>query len=153
MHQEFESPSELKDTIECFWYDSRDYGETPSSFEVLPDGYAEIIFHFGSGCNLSKNGGLQSLPSPFMMGLLHQPVHFFSKNRLEIIGVRCFPWTVFDLLGLPAISVPCGFTKNGLPIGLQIAGGPWREDLVLQLAYAYEQASRWHEQVRQLASS
>jgi aspartyl-tRNA(Asn)/glutamyl-tRNA(Gln) amidotransferase subunit A len=59
----------------------------------------------------------------------------------------------FNVWGLPAISVPCGFTKNGLPIGLQIAGGPWREDLVLQLAYAYEQASRWHEQVRQLASS
>jgi Asp-tRNA(Asn)/Glu-tRNA(Gln) amidotransferase A subunit family amidase len=46
----------------------------------------------------------------------------------------------FNVWGLPAISVPCGFTKNGLPIGLQIAGPHWREDLVLRLAYAYEQA-------------
>jgi aspartyl-tRNA(Asn)/glutamyl-tRNA(Gln) amidotransferase subunit A len=46
----------------------------------------------------------------------------------------------FNVWGLPAISVPCGFTKGGLPIGLQIAGAQWREDLVLRLAYAYEQA-------------
>jgi aspartyl-tRNA(Asn)/glutamyl-tRNA(Gln) amidotransferase subunit A len=46
----------------------------------------------------------------------------------------------FNVWGLPSISVPCGFTKSGLPIGLQIAGPHWREDLVLRLAHAYEQA-------------
>src|SRR6202167_5497496 len=46
----------------------------------------------------------------------------------------------FNVWGLPAISVPCGFTKSGLPIGLQIAGPHWREDLVLRLGHAYEQA-------------
>ncbi len=51
----------------------------------------------------------------------------------------------FNVWGLPAISVPCGFTKSGLPIGLQIAGPPWREDLVLRLAHAYEQATAWHK--------
>jgi len=50
----------------------------------------------------------------------------------------------FNVWGLPAISIPCGFTQAGLPIGLQIAGPPWREDLVLRLAYAYEQASTGH---------
>jgi Asp-tRNA(Asn)/Glu-tRNA(Gln) amidotransferase A subunit family amidase len=48
----------------------------------------------------------------------------------------------FNVWGLPAISVPCGFTQSGLPIGLQIAGPHWREDLVLRLAHAYEQARR-----------
>ena len=99
-HQEFTPPEELRDTIKCFWYNSRDFGEQQSSFEVQPDGYAEIIFHFGSGCDIAHNGGLQPLPSPFMMGLLSQPAVFHTKNRLEIIGIRCFPWTVFDLLGL-----------------------------------------------------
>lgn len=47
----------------------------------------------------------------------------------------------FNVWGLPAISVPCGSTRSGLPIGLQIAGPHWREDLVLRLAYAYEQAT------------
>jgi AraC-like DNA-binding protein len=99
-HQEFEPPEVLQDTIKCFWYNSRDVGELQSSFEVVPDGYAEIIFHFGSGCSMATNSGLQPLPSPFMVGLLNQPVVFYTKNRLEIIAIRCFPWTVFDLLGL-----------------------------------------------------
>jgi Asp-tRNA(Asn)/Glu-tRNA(Gln) amidotransferase A subunit family amidase len=51
----------------------------------------------------------------------------------------------FNVWGLPAISVPCGFTQSGLPLGLQIAGPHWREDLVLRLAYAYEQATAWHK--------
>jgi aspartyl-tRNA(Asn)/glutamyl-tRNA(Gln) amidotransferase subunit A len=50
----------------------------------------------------------------------------------------------FNVWGLPAISVPCGFTQSGLPIGLQIAGPHWREDLVLRLAHAYEQATEWN---------
>jgi aspartyl-tRNA(Asn)/glutamyl-tRNA(Gln) amidotransferase subunit A len=51
----------------------------------------------------------------------------------------------FNVWGLPAISVPCGFTQGGLPMGLQIAGPHWREDLVLRLAHAYEQATAWHK--------
>ncbi len=50
----------------------------------------------------------------------------------------------FNVWGLPAISVPCGFTEGGLPIGMQIAGPHWREDLVLRVAHAYEQATAWH---------
>ncbi|PZF71758.1 helix-turn-helix domain-containing protein [Taibaiella soli] len=100
MHLEFEPPEELRDAIKCFWYDRTDFGEKETSFEVMPDGYAEIIFHFGSGCSVSYNGELQPLPSPFMMGLLNEPVTFYTKNRFEIIAIRCFPWTVFDLLGL-----------------------------------------------------
>jgi len=101
-HQEFEPPEELRDTIKCFWYNRRDVGEQRSSFEVQPDGYAEIIFHFGNVLSISYNGGLQPLPSPFMMGLLDQPAVFYTKDCLEIIAIRCFPWTVFDLLGLPS---------------------------------------------------
>ncbi len=50
----------------------------------------------------------------------------------------------FDVYGLPAISVPCGFTKSGLPIGLQISGGHFDETRVLALAHAYERATNWH---------
>jgi len=51
----------------------------------------------------------------------------------------------FNVWGLPAISIPCGFTRSGLPIGLQITGPHWREDMVLRLAHAYEQATAWHK--------
>lgn len=50
-----------------------------------------------------------------------------------------------NVWGLPTISVPCGFTKAGLPIGLQIIGPHWGEARVLQLAHAYEQATEWHK--------
>ena len=102
LHQEFEPPEELRDTIKCFWYNRREAGEQQSGFEVIPDGSAEIIFHFGSPLNRAYNGGLQALPSPFLMGLLNEPVIFYTESRFEIIGIRCFPWTVFDLLELPA---------------------------------------------------
>jgi aspartyl-tRNA(Asn)/glutamyl-tRNA(Gln) amidotransferase subunit A len=51
----------------------------------------------------------------------------------------------FNVWGLPAISLPCGFTRSGLPIGLQIAAGQWEEARVLQVAHAYEQATEWHK--------
>lgn len=51
----------------------------------------------------------------------------------------------FNILGLPSISVPCGFTRAGLPIGLQISGAPWAEGNVLRLAHAYEQQTEWHK--------
>lgn len=50
----------------------------------------------------------------------------------------------FDAYGIPVISVPCGFTSDGLPVGLQIAGAPWAEGTVVALAHAYEQATEWH---------
>src|SRR3954471_19623707 len=101
-HREIEAPGALRDAIKCFWYNSKNFGEEPSGFEVVPDGFAEIIFYFGSTCSISYNGALQVLPSPFMIGLLNGPVTFYAQNRLEIIGIRCFPWSVFDLLGLPS---------------------------------------------------
>jgi aspartyl-tRNA(Asn)/glutamyl-tRNA(Gln) amidotransferase subunit A len=50
----------------------------------------------------------------------------------------------FDIYGLPTISVPCGFTADGLPIGMQISGAHFDERTVIALAHAYEQATEWH---------
>jgi aspartyl-tRNA(Asn)/glutamyl-tRNA(Gln) amidotransferase subunit A len=58
----------------------------------------------------------------------------------------------FNVSGLPAISVPCGFTSTGLPIGMQIIGPPGGDAVVLQLAHAYEQATDWHKRRPQMAS-
>jgi aspartyl-tRNA(Asn)/glutamyl-tRNA(Gln) amidotransferase subunit A len=50
-----------------------------------------------------------------------------------------------NLAGIPGISIPCGFTKNNLPIGLQILGKHFDEEKLLSLAYAYEQSTPWHK--------
>lgn len=100
-HQEFAPSAALQNAIKCFWHLQKDF-ETPSSFEVVPDGYAELIFYFGNLRSSFYQDGLQQLPSPFMIGLLNQTAVFQVQGHFEIIAVRCFPWTVFDLLGLPS---------------------------------------------------
>ena len=51
----------------------------------------------------------------------------------------------FNIYGLPTISLPCGFSAAGLPIGLQISGDHFAESTVLAVAHAYEQATEWHK--------
>ncbi len=51
----------------------------------------------------------------------------------------------FNLSGLPACTIPCGLSPDGLPIGLQIIGKPFDEATVLQLAHAYERSTTWHQ--------
>jgi aspartyl-tRNA(Asn)/glutamyl-tRNA(Gln) amidotransferase subunit A len=59
----------------------------------------------------------------------------------------------FNLTGLPAISVPCGFDRQDLPIGLQIAAKPFDESTVLRVAHAYEQAHDWHRRMPSLRAA
>jgi aspartyl-tRNA(Asn)/glutamyl-tRNA(Gln) amidotransferase subunit A len=49
-----------------------------------------------------------------------------------------------NLAGLPALSLPCGFDRQGMPIGMQIIGKRFDESTVLRVAHAYEQATEWH---------
>jgi len=63
------------------------------------------------------------------------------RNRELLMLRNTRPWNVY---GLPAISVPCGFSASGLPIGLQIVGAPGAEGVVLALAHAFEKETDWH---------
>lgn len=66
---------------------------------------------------------------------------------LSIVAADFSVYTpIFNFTGLPAIQVPCGFDNDGLPVGLQIAGKPFDEATIIQVAYAYEQATPWHQQ-------
>jgi aspartyl-tRNA(Asn)/glutamyl-tRNA(Gln) amidotransferase subunit A len=80
------------------------------------------------------------IPAPALAELKQNPDLLRPREIVLLRNTR--PVNVW---GLPAISIPCGFTGAGLPIGLQVIGPPWGEDKVLQLAYAYEQATAWHK--------
>ena len=64
----------------------------------------------------------------------------FGVRRVAFLR-NTAPW---NLLGLPSVSVPCGFTTEGLPIGLQITGAAGRDNAVLALAALYQKATDWH---------
>jgi Asp-tRNA(Asn)/Glu-tRNA(Gln) amidotransferase A subunit family amidase len=78
---------------------------------------------------------------PFAISeLLADLDHLRAKEVLASPNTR-----PFNLLGLPTVSVPCGFTSGGLPIGMQITGPPGGDATVLRLAHTYEQATEWHK--------
>jgi aspartyl-tRNA(Asn)/glutamyl-tRNA(Gln) amidotransferase subunit A len=60
---------------------------------------------------------------------------------------------IWNLVGLPALSVPCGFTEGGLPIGMQIVGRPFEDARVLAVGDAYQQVTDWHTRVPIVPSS
>ncbi len=67
------------------------------------------------------------------------------NTSIEIANRSIRNTSPFNVYGVPVVSVPCGFTRSGLPIGLQIAGPSGGEAVVLRLAHAYEQATDWHK--------
>ena len=81
------------------------------------------------------------------------PVTAFETGRTRVkvgnktagaIGLLTQYTRPFNLNGFPAITVPCGFSDAGLPIGLQLAGRPLEEETVLRTADAYERSTDWH---------
>ena len=80
------------------------------------------------------------IPAPALAELKQNPDLLRPRELTLLRNTR-----PFNVWGLPAIGVPCGFTGSGLPIGLQIVGPHWSESRVLQVAHAYEQATAWHK--------
>jgi aspartyl-tRNA(Asn)/glutamyl-tRNA(Gln) amidotransferase subunit A len=80
------------------------------------------------------------IPAPTIAELKQNPDLLRPRELVLLRNTR-----PINVWGLPAISIPCGFTSSGLPIGLQITGPHWGEAKVLQLAHAYEQATAWHK--------
>jgi len=72
--------------------------------------------------------------------------HYMKHNVLYLRNT-----SVGNILNLCGLSVPCGFTKDGLPIGLMIYGKPFQEDLVLRIGYAFQQAADWHRKTPDLS--
>ena len=83
---------------------------------------------------------------PSLADLQAEPDQLRAKELLMLRNTR-----PFNVYGLPSISLNCGFSKSGLPIGLQITGAPGAEGAVLALAHVYQKQSDWHKKKPQLA--
>ena len=88
------------------------------------------------------------IPPPVIADLQKRPEDLRPQELIMLRNTR-----PFNVWGIPTISVPCGFTKDGLPIGLQLAAAPWHGNVLLQAAQAYEQATAWHKQRPALAQT
>jgi aspartyl-tRNA(Asn)/glutamyl-tRNA(Gln) amidotransferase subunit A len=86
----------------------------------------------------------------FIVPITMSPARPIAEIDADLDRYIAYNWRVHrntslgNLLNLCAVSVPCGFTADGLPIGLQIYAKPFQEDVARLVAYAYEQAMRWH---------
>jgi aspartyl-tRNA(Asn)/glutamyl-tRNA(Gln) amidotransferase subunit A len=78
------------------------------------------------------------------------PIPAFKFGAFEVdilqMDLQDYFTCAVNITGVPAISVPCGFTKARLPIGFQFIGPHFSEQLLYKIAYAYEQATEWHKQ-------
>ncbi len=76
---------------------------------------------------------------------LDEPPPTFGEYDVLATVKRPSPRAPINFMGIPAISIPCGFTEDGLPIGMQIAGRSFDEPTLLRAAHTYEQAMGWHK--------
>jgi aspartyl-tRNA(Asn)/glutamyl-tRNA(Gln) amidotransferase subunit A len=116
---------------------------------VLSAGYAGKYYN---KAKLVQNMMRQEFHDAFEdVDMLLAPVHAapafklgaFDNDKLQM-DLQDYFTCPANLTGIPAISIPCGFTKEGLPIGFQLMGPHLSEKLLLQTAHAYEQSTPWH---------
>ncbi|GAA4455792.1 amidase [Nibrella saemangeumensis] len=107
----------------------------------LMQGYQELALLRHSANSLFRNVDVLMLPT-----LLTLPLSIFECADKSSAALSLEYLSPFNRLGLPAISIPCGFSPDGLPIGLQIVGPRFGEAIVLAVANQYQQATIWHKQ-------
>ena len=83
---------------------------------------------------------VQATPFPTEAGMAKNG----KEEFLNMLGGRRTYTTPSNLAGVPGLSINCGFTSDGLPVGLQMVGRPFDESTLFRAAYAYEQATDWH---------
>jgi aspartyl-tRNA(Asn)/glutamyl-tRNA(Gln) amidotransferase subunit A len=99
------------------------------------------ILHMFERIDLVVTPTTPSLP-PSLAELQTVPDQLRGKELVMLRNTR-----PFNVYGLPSVSLNCGFSKSGLPIGLQITGPPGAEGVVLALAHAYQKQSDWHKKM------
>jgi aspartyl-tRNA(Asn)/glutamyl-tRNA(Gln) amidotransferase subunit A len=116
-----------------------------SAVDYIQAQRARRLFYQQS-CDLFKNVDLLAGPTvPITACNIGTEEVQIGNTLLGVIPLLTQHTRPYNLNGFPAITVPCGFSRNGLPVGFQLAGKPFDEAMVLRAAFAYEQATEWHQ--------
>jgi aspartyl-tRNA(Asn)/glutamyl-tRNA(Gln) amidotransferase subunit A len=95
---------------------------------------------------LWKGFDVLALPtSPIAAVRFDETSTLLSGEEIPLVRAYLDHTLPFNLTGQPALSIPCGFTRAHLPVGLQLVGRPFDESLLLRLGHAYERETRWYE--------
>ncbi|GBD10869.1 Glutamyl-tRNA(Gln) amidotransferase subunit A [bacterium HR23] len=143
--------------VHARWFPARinDYG--PACRERLPQGMLTSAVHYLKAQQarrlllremqevLRRVDVLVGPTCPYPAPRLEQERVVLKGREARIVDTVGMLTRPCNLTGQPAVSVPCGFSRNGLPIGLQVMGRWWEEALVLKVAHAYQQATDWHK--------
>lgn len=145
--------------VEAYAYHAKWLAESPEKYqpstrqrflqnfaEVKTEAYAESL-HLVQLLRREISKTFEAVDLLIMPTLPLLPVTI--SEGIEPVGGSRYPLGIrntapFNVLGVPAITVPCGFASSGLPIGLQIVGAPFAETTVLAMAAAYENQTEWH---------
>ncbi|MBI4628939.1 MAG: amidase [Candidatus Rokubacteria bacterium] len=140
--------------VEAFAYHERDLRERPELYgEVLRE--KMLAGALITGAEYVQAQRLRARLRAAMAGvlarvdLLATPTTPKPAPAFAVVHDPGFPFprsnmAPFNMTGLPALALPCGFAASGLPLSLQLAGRPFDEATVLRAGFAYEQASAWH---------
>ncbi|MGA2882467.1 MAG: amidase [Bryobacteraceae bacterium] len=141
--------------VEAYAYHSKWIAESPNKYQPFT---RDRIIQLAAGVTASAYAGalrqtyllrreitkVFSTVDLLLTPTMPHPAETFAESKnFDKVGLQ--NTSPFDIFGLPTISVLCGFTASGLPIGLQISGAPFAESTVLSLAQAYERETEWHK--------
>ena len=122
-------------------------GETPDAESLMRALRARDALCVSMRSALESVDLLVTPTTPITAAGIGQETVRYGGLEESLLGAMIRCTAPFNATGLPALSLPCGFTRSGLPVGLQLAGRPFDEVTVLRAGHAYEQATEWHERV------
>lgn len=106
-YQEYRPHPSLADYIKCLWVVERDFQPLNGIIDILPDSYVEVIFNFGSTCQVNTGSFLWELPACYVVTMFDKPFRLHTTGVLKTIGIRFFPWGFKPLMKLDLnLAVP-----------------------------------------------
>ncbi len=127
--------SDVREMLSSYW---------PTTTELMAGQRAIDALTVAMRTTLETVDVLLTPTTPITAPLIGQESVRYGRMEESVLGAMIRCTAPFNATHLPALSLPCGFNRDGLPIGLQIAGRSFDEATVLRVGYAYEQATDWH---------